>query len=375
MAETPIKVIIAAGGIGSRMGVDVPKQLLPFRGSTVIEHTLSLFSDYPVWIAIPPAHRGAFEACIGSRAQLIEGGATRFESVRNAFMAIDPDDGDWIVIHDAARPFFDPKTLPDAISLAQRNGAVIYAQRATDTIKWAPHDHIEGTLDRNAVFLAQTPQVFRAKLLRQAYATDHAASETITDEANLLERSGFQVAIYPSPKSNSKITFPEDLPMTSSTLRIGHGYDVHRFDAQRPLYLCGVEVPGGPGLLGHSDADVAIHAVIDALLGAAGKGDIGHWFPDNDPQFEGIRSTELLQRVWSELSQSGFELVNIDITIQAQVPRLAQHIQSMRSCLADTLAVQPSTINVKATTTEGLGFVGEKLGMAADAVVLLNRVS
>ncbi|MCB1042867.1 MAG: 2-C-methyl-D-erythritol 2,4-cyclodiphosphate synthase [Acidobacteria bacterium] len=178
--------------------------------------------------------------------------------------------------------------------------------------------------------------------------------------------------VFPSSIANKKITQPEDVLHLQSSLRMGHGYDVHRFDAGRPLFLGGIEIPGGPGLLGHSDADVAIHALIDAMLGAAGRGDIGQWFPDNDPSLKGIRSTELLARVWADLSVS-FDLVNADITIQAQVPKLAPHTSAMRQKLAEIMRIDISCINIKATTTEGLGFIGECQGMAADAVALLSQ--
>ena len=191
-----------------------------------------------------------------------------------------------------------------------------------------------------------------------------------TDEAGFLEAAGVPVYIYPSSPKNHKLTLMEDLEMVP-TLRpcIGHGYDVHRFDDTRPLYLGGILIPDTPGLKGHSDADVAIHALIDAMLGAAGLGDIGQWFPDNDDTFKGIRSTELLQRVWQDLQKRGYTWGNGDITIEAQAPRLSPWRDKMKACLCDILGNQ--ALNIKATTTEKLGFVGRKEGIAATAVVLL----
>lgn len=369
-----IHVIIPAGGIGSRMGLPYPKQLMPFRGTTLIQYTVSLFGGYSVTVAVPAEHRPAFETVLGE-VTLVDGGETRFESVRNAFRKLNGQAGDLVVIHDAARPYFDPKTLDEACDRALEVGAVIYTHGAVDTMKWVGEDgQIQRTLDRRRVFHAQTPQIFRYELLEQAYDSLTCENmETLTDEAALFEAQGRPVFIFSASSGNRKLTHPEDLEMSQSAVpRIGHGYDVHKFCSDRPLYLGGIQIPHEFGLEGHSDADVALHALIDALLGAAGRGDIGQWFPDNDPQFKGVRSTRLLQRVWHSLTQDGFALFNADVTIQAQAPKLAGHIPAMRACIAETMNVSLSQINIKATTTEGLGFVGEKRGIAVDAVVLLQ---
>jgi len=369
-------VIIPAGGVGTRMGLPYPKQLAPLMGSTVIEHVIGLFAGLPIWVAVPADHLASFQARIGDRAQVLPGGKTRFASVRKAFENLpEPADDDLILIHDAARPFLDPESLQEAWSMAAQKGAIIYACKAVDTIKQVVEDgHIAATLDRERIYAAQTPQIFRAGLLKRAY-TAFAANpvEPPTDEARLLELAGLPVHVFPSSATNRKLTHKEDLDLLKmGTCRIGHGYDVHRFDRERPLYLGGILIPGGPGLLGHSDADVAIHALIDALLGAAGLGDIGRHFPDTDPALAGIRSTELLARVWADLSARGYQLGNADITIEAQVPKLSPHIDAMRETLAGFMVVPPERVNVKATTTEGLGFVGAKQGMAAHAVVILE---
>ena len=371
-------VIIAAGGTGQRMGLPYPKQLLPFRGSTVVQHAVACFPELPVWIPVPKEHRQAFAQVLGDRVSLVDGGATRYHSVRQAFRALpNPDDQDLILIHDAARPFLDPALLEAAWSMAATRGAVIFAAPAVDTIKQVGEDGvIQATLDRRMIYHAQTPQIFQAGLLRRAYEVQDAAGkdgEIPTDEARLLESAGIPVTVYPASHENRKLTHPEDLSMLRQTgMRIGHGYDVHRFDESRPLFLGGIEIPNSPGLLGHSDADVVTHALIDALLGAAGLGDIGRWFPDTDPQWAGIRSTTMLEKVWSELSRKGYRLANADITIQAQIPKLAPHIPAMAAKLAEVLGVAEERLNIKATTTEKLGFVGRAEGMATDAVVLLE---
>ena len=357
------------------MGLPYPKQLLPFAGTTVLQHAIGLFKDLPVYTPVPVSFKPLFQEKIGDQATIIDGGDTRFQSVKNAFLALpNPADDDLIIIHDAARPFFDPADLDQAMDLAQQRGAVIYAAPATDTIKQVGQNAvITATLDRDRIYHAQTPQIFKAGILRKAYAA-FSHDQTPTDEARLVELAGFQVSVFPGSHRNRKLTHKEDLQLIQQNApRIGHGYDVHRFDPDRPLFLGGVQIPEGPGLLGHSDADVALHALIDAMLGAAGMGDIGHWFPDDDPSLKGIRSTLLLERVANDLSAKGFTFINGDITIQAQAPKLAPHIPAMRETIAAILNTTRDRINVKATTTEKLGFVGRKEGIAADAVVLLAR--
>lgn len=375
-------VIVPAGGIGSRMGLAYPKQLLPFRGQTVIAHILDLFADEQVVVPVPRGTEQQFHDLIGHRAMIVKGGETRYGSVRNGFEALGALSGDDLVlIHDAARPFLDPASLPAAWAMAAQKGAVIYGAYAVDTIKQVDQDGwITGTLDRRRIVHAQTPQIFQAHCLQRAYAFYDRLVDgprqpaPPTDEAGLVERAGMRVAIFEASHSNCKLTHPEDRDLLNqSTIRIGHGYDVHCFDAARPLYLGGIEIPDSPGLAGHSDADVVLHALIDALLGAVGRGDIGQWFPDTDTSNAGIRSTEYLAQVWRELCADGYGLGNADITIQAQTPKLAPHIPAMRQCIAAGLDSAKENVNVKATTTEGLGFVGRKEGIAAHAVVILQR--
>lgn len=367
-------VILPAGGIGTRMGLPYPKQLLPYKGRPLISHVVDLFAGERMIVPVPADHFEDFEQVLGTRAQLLNGGDTRYMSVRLAFEAINPKDDELVLIHDVARPFLDATTLPAAWKAASHQGALIYASRATDTIKQVSEDlQIQQTLDRNFIYHAQTPQIFEAKLLREAYAHyDAHGGDAPTDEAALLEMAGISVYIWQSSAGNRKLTHKEDLTLLKgSQLRIGHGFDVHRYDDSRPLYLGGVHIPSGPGLLGHSDADVVLHALIDALLGASGLGDIGTHFPDTSDEFKGIRSTVLLDRVWQDLKERGYGLINADITIQAQVPKLAPHIDAMRDSISGILDGAP--INLKATTTEKLGYVGRKEGMAADAVVLLTK--
>ncbi len=377
MSQTKRYAIIPAGGNGSRMGLPYPKQLLKFGMKTVLERVVGLFQDVPVYVAAPLEYVDLFKEKLEEQAHVIAGGETRFESVKNAFEAImDLKDCDLVLIHDAARPFLDGNSLEEAWAKAAKRGALVYASKAIDTMKEIDATgRIIATLDREFIYHAQTPQIFRADLLRKAYAAASQWPEFApTDEASLLERAGLPVFIFPASPKNRKLTTQEDLELLKNAkIRIGHGYDVHRFDKTRPLYLGGVLVPDSPGLMGHSDADAALHALIDALLGAAGLGDIGHHFPDNDPALKGIRSTVLLEKAWADLSGRGYHLVNADLTIEAQTPKLAPFISEMRATIAALLGAPPEIVNIKATTTEGLGFVGRKEGVAASAAVLISQ--
>lgn len=378
--------IIPAGGIGSRMGLPYPKQLFAFQGKTLIRHTLNRFQGQldDMVVPVPAEYMTEFEKEIGHCAHLIEGGSTRFQSVQRAFERLKGASANsLVVIHDAARPFFDPATLPESLDLARTHGAVIYAARVTDTVKRSENRLlIDSTLDRDHIFLAQTPQIFRFDLLQECYAKwnkmagkpDAVPNADPTDEAGLVETFGHRVALYHSSPDNRKITLKEDLALVQAKeTRVGHGYDVHRFDPNRPLILCGLEIPGGPGLLGHSDADVALHALMDAILGALGLGDIGQHFPDTDPELRGVQSTFLLDRVCQLLKDKGARLINIDLTILAQTPKLGPHRQKMLESLSTSLKLELDRINLKFTTTEGLGFVGAKQGMAAHCVVMVAR--
>lgn len=379
MDDLPKKItcIIPAGGSGIRMGLPFPKQLAPYKGRPLILHIIELFRDQvdEIIVAVPLEHEAGFHSILGKRCRIVLGGASRFDSVRNGFFAISkPGNEDLVIIHDAARPFFNPATLKDALKIASSNGALIYATPATDTIKQTENGlHVSATLDRNHIFMAQTPQIFRLDVLENSYRKFEGEAKTPTDEAEMVEACGFPVALFRSTPENRKLTHQEDLKLLQSqTIRIGHGFDVHRFDAMRPLILCGVQIPEGPGLLGHSDADVAIHALMDAILGACSLGDIGQHFPDTDPNLKGVSSLILLEQVLLEMKKKNGSLVNLDLTILAQAPKLAPFRDRMRQSLAQHLNLDMDRINLKATTTEGLGYIGKKRGMAAHCVVLVE---
>jgi 2-C-methyl-D-erythritol 2,4-cyclodiphosphate synthase len=283
-------------------------------------------------------------------------------------------------VHDAARPFVSHPVIDACVAAVRRYGAAVVARPLTDTVKRAtPEDDVDATVARDRLWGAQTPQGFRFPLLFDAYRRAVAEDWPATDDAGVVERAGHRVHLVEGEAMNFKITRPEDLEMAERLAgeppRIGIGYDVHRLAPDRPLVLGGITVPHETGLLGHSDADVLTHALMDALLGAAALGDIGQLFPDTDPHFRGISSIHLLAQVADHLRKAGFLPVNVDAVIVAQAPKLAPFLDLMRRRLAATLALPQERVSVKATTTEGLGFTGMREGIAAYATACIRLVN
>ena len=306
----------------------------------------------------------------------VRGGATRTESVRNGLQAL-PTDCDLVAVHDAARPFWPLNRWDQLVEEALRTGGAILSVPLADTIKRARGERCT-TVDRRGLWAAQTPQVFRAKLLREAHVQAERDAYSGTDDAELVERIGGAVAIVPSTRANFKITTPEDweqaerMAMTTQRvhpLRVGLGYDAHRLGGDGALMLGGMQLAPAGGLIGHSDGDVLLHAICDALLGAAALGDIGRHFPPGDPEFAGIDSRVLVRRTRAILHDAGFRVHQIDAVVMAEAPRLAPHIEAMRSVIAGDLGIEPAMVSVKATTTEKMGFVGRGEGIAAQAIV------
>jgi 2-C-methyl-D-erythritol 4-phosphate cytidylyltransferase/2-C-methyl-D-erythritol 2,4-cyclodiphosphate synthase len=387
-------VIIAAAGSGSRMATTEPKQFLELAGKPVLVHTALAFLQTSaiscVVLVIPESHREHVSFLItqyqlnnySAQVKIVNGGLTRQESVANGLQAL-PGDIEVVLVHDGARPLVNEEIIQNCLESAAVNGAAIAAIPVKDTLKAVVDQQITGTVDRHGLWQAQTPQAARVELLKNALAVAAADGFTGTDEASILERTGCLVEVVEGSERNIKITRPEDLvlaekllrqdsPSPGLSVRIGHGYDVHRLVEERPLILGGVQIEHAKGLLGHSDADVLCHAICDGIVGALGLGDIGRHFPDTDPAFKGISSLKLLEHVISLAHEKGFRPANIDATVVAQQPRLAPYIGAMRRNLADCCGVGEEYINVKATTTEGLGFAGRQEGVAAHAVVLLQ---
>jgi 2-C-methyl-D-erythritol 4-phosphate cytidylyltransferase/2-C-methyl-D-erythritol 2,4-cyclodiphosphate synthase len=380
-----VTAIIAAGGRGLRIGGSRPKQLLAIGGRTLLERSVDAFLSHPavseVVVALPPdvaREPPAYLLGAAKPLRVVAGGARRQDSVANAFGAAAAD-SEVILIHDAARPFVSAGLIGRTIDAAAAHGAAIAAMEVTDTVKRVRHDVVQETLDRETIFLAQTPQGFRREVLAAAVALGESGVEA-TDEAALAERAGHAVRVVPGESTNIKITTPEDLDAVrgrgpARTGRAGIGYDLHRLVAGRPLVLGGVTIPSERGALGHSDADVVCHAATDAILGAVSLGDIGLHFPDSDARWKDARSLDLLRQAVAMAAGSGFEVGNVDVTVMLESPRLRGYIDQIRASLATVLAIDAGRVSVKAKTNEGMDAIGRGEAIAAHAIALLRSLS
>jgi 2-C-methyl-D-erythritol 4-phosphate cytidylyltransferase/2-C-methyl-D-erythritol 2,4-cyclodiphosphate synthase len=383
------------------MGLDTPKQFYGLAGLPVLVRTVRAFhsvSDIDtIVLPVPPDARKRVEEMVATfelvpksgKLIVVSGGRTRQDSVQAGLDALSPAT-EVVLVHDGARPLVSTRIIETCLQEAARSGAAMAAIPVSDTLKAVTAaKQIKKTVDRQGLWQAQTPQAARVALLRKAYAAAEKTGFVGTDEASLLEQIGCPVNVVAGSKKNIKITLPEDLqvaeaiimqnghgntsPQTALSLRVGHGYDAHRFTADRPLVLGGVTIPLSEGLLGHSDADVLTHALCDAILGALGVGDIGAHFPDSDQQYKNIRSIELLEQVMALARDKNYSLVNGDLTMVAQQPKLLPYLLEMQKNLAQACRVEQSRINIKATTTEKMGFIGRAEGLGAHAVVLLEK--
>jgi len=372
---TTIALLVAAGR-GARFGAEMPKQYLSLLGRPVLRHAAeALLRDGGV-DAIQPVSAPGEEATLAALlAGLpirppVAGGATRQASVRAGLEALAADPPDLVLVHDAARPVIPPGTVA-ALAAALRDApGVIPALAVADTLKRGAAGRIVETVPRDGLFRAQTPQAFRYDALLAAH---RAAAGEATDDAQLLEAAGLPVALVAGHDSNVKITWPEDLPRVESQMlarllpRTGTGFDVHRLVEGRPMVLCGVTIPSAFGLDGHSDADVGIHALCDAIYGAMAEGDIGRWFPPSEMQWKDADSARFLRHAAERVAARGGVLANADVTLICERPKIAPHAEAMRARLAELLGVPVGRVSVKATTTERLGFPGRGEGIAAQA--------
>ena len=380
-----VSAIIAAGGRGSRFGGAQPKQFQPLAGVPILKRTVDAFlQGYPfdeVIVAVP-SDTAANPPSYLDDVIVVEGGNRRQESVANAFRAVAAS-SQVIVIHDAARPLVSSSLIERTVAAAVQHGAAIAAVQARDTVKRGDASRIiRGTLPRADIFLAQTPQAFRVGVLRDALAVASSATDA-TDEAMLAEAAGHHVHLVDGEARNLKITTPDDFEMAelllrgkqgAATLRIGTGYDLHRLVAGRPLILGGVSIPFERGLEGHSDADAVCHAVTDAILGAASAGDIGRHFPDTDPAFKGANSIELLTRGAAIVRAAGYAVVNVDVVVIAQLPKLSPYVDAMRESLAAALGIDQQQVSVKGKTNEGVDSTGVGAAIAVHAVALITLI-
>lgn len=387
-----VSAIIAAGGRGQRIGSALPKQLLVVGGRTILERSVNAFLTHPeiseIVVALPAdlaAEPPPYLTGTRKPVRVVAGGGRRQDSVANAFNMVS-EASDLVVVHDAARPFATADLISRTIAAAAESGAALAAIQATDTIKRsAPGGGplvVAETLRRGSIYLAQTPQAFRRAVLRDALALSEA-SEEATDEATLAERAGHPVRLVEGDVRNIKVTTPADIDIAETlagsgdvkparTGRAGTGYDLHRLVAGRALTVGGVVIPFDRGPLGHSDADVVCHAITDAILGAAGLGDIGRHFPDSDPRWKDASSLDLLARAARLVHESGYEVGNVDATVLLEAPKIRDHVHAMRAAVAGALAVDPSRVSIKGKTNEGVDAVGRGEAIAAHAVALLR---
>lgn len=382
--------VIAAGGSGTRMGGNVPKQFVRIGGIPIIVRTLLKFetcSDIDEIIVvvrdcdIETVKILLDEYKITKLTRIVKGGATRQASVLNGINAAS---GRFVFIHDAARPFVTPEQISEVVSETHRFDAAALGVPIKDTLKTVKKDGmISETVDRENKYSIQTPQGFEIEMIRAAHREAERKGVSVTDDCALAELSGASVKVVEGSSLNIKLTTPEDIILAEGILnsekgeteqvRVGLGYDVHRLVKERELILGGIKIPYELGLLGHSDADVLLHSIMDAMLGAAALGDIGTHFPDTDEKWRGADSCMLLAAVRNILKENGFSVVNIDATIIAQKPKLADFIPHMREKISEVLEISAACVSVKATTTEKLGFCGRGEGIAAEAICMIKK--
>ncbi|HVC62992.1 MAG TPA: bifunctional 2-C-methyl-D-erythritol 4-phosphate cytidylyltransferase/2-C-methyl-D-erythritol 2,4-cyclodiphosphate synthase [Acetobacteraceae bacterium] len=370
-----IAAILVAAGSGSRFGADTPKQFLPLAGKPVIRHAAEALAPFVSHLQ-PIGEATPIEAALAGLAHLptVAGGATRQDSVRAGLDALVPHAPDIVLVHDAARPCIPPGTIPALLAALRQTPGAIPALPVADTLKRAQNGVIVATVPRDGLFRAQTPQAFHFGILLKAHRD---GIQGATDDASLLEAAGLTVTTVPGAEANIKLTYPEDLArlehaMTAHRIpRVGTGFDVHVLKAGRPLMLCGVAVPHDKGLAGHSDADVGIHALCDAIYGALAEGDIGRHFPPSEATWKDADSARFLAHAAARIAARGGILANADVTLICERPKIAPHAEAMRARLAALLGVDPGRVSVKATTTEKLGFTGRGEGIAAQAAVTL----
>lgn len=371
--DNKVTAIITAAGKGSRMGASLPKQFLKISGRTILEHGIlpfeeAEFIDEILVVTGKESVEFCEELCKGFKKvkRVLAGGKERQDSVNNALEGVAEG---LVLIHDGARPYITEDVIFNVLEDAYKAGAAVAAVPVKDTIRQQTEEGGK-TLKRDQLYSVQTPQGFRVELIKEAFKKAYEDGFYGTDDAGLVDRMGREVVISQGSYANIKITTKEDMPVE---VRVGIGFDVHRLVEGRKCIICGVDIPFEKGLLGHSDADVALHALMDAMLGAAALGDIGKHFPDTDPKYKGISSIKLLKYVNEFIAEEGYTLGNADVTIMAQKPKMLPHIAQMRENIAEALNIPLNAINVKATTTEKLGFVGREEGIAAEAVCILNR--
>ena len=382
-ALPPFAAIVVAAGKGLRVGGDMPKQFREWRGKPLIRHsveTLIAAGASPLVIVVAPvAHEHADRALVGLDGYtLVDGGESRQDSVRAGLEAVALSTPDHVLIHDAARPDLPFPVIERLLDALSDHDGAIPALPVVDSLAIAnAHEVMTGKAERESLRRVQTPQAFRFAAILQAHRAWSGPTDA-GDDAQVLMASDSRgsVALVQGDERLKKITFAEDLMEQSTTplMRIGQGYDVHRLEEGEELWLCGVKLDHTHGLSGHSDADVAFHAITDAVLGAIAQGDIGTHFPPSDPQWKGARSGQFLEHAVKLARDAGYALGNIDLTIICEAPKIGPHRTAMRAEVARFTGLDESAISIKATTTERLGFTGRGEGIAAQAIAMLQRL-
>lgn len=379
-----IAAVIVAAGKGARFGGEVPKQYALLGGKPVLRHTLDAFDRHSaidtIYLVADPEHAPYYKECLeGLETSVIvtEGGATRQVSVYRGLQVLEEKAPEAVLIHDAARCCVSQEVIDRVVEALDDHDAAIPVLPLTDTVKRVAGDKVQETLDRSALALAQTPQGFDYALITRLHA--EYDGQAMTDDAALVEASGGMLATVAGSRENIKITTMQDVAEAERILgcerrvQVGQGYDVHAFaDTEGELKICGVSVPHTQTLEGHSDADVGLHALVDALLGAIGAGDIGEHFPPGDPQWKGKDSAHFVRHAVSLVTKQGGEVQHVDITIVAEAPKLASYKATMKAKVALLLGIPETRVNIKATTTEKLGFTGRGEGMAAYAIATVR---
>ena len=386
MRQKSIAVIVVAAGKGERASADgsvEPKQYRPLGGMPVLSRTVQAFLGLPlvttVLAVIHADHFDRYTALGLADERLLPpvfGGASRQASVLEGLKALAPLRPDLVLIQDAARPFATPQVIGDVVTALDLYDGALPALPVTDTIKRSlDGSQVATTEDRNQLFAAQTPQGFRFGQIFSAHMRASTIRRQFTDDAEIAEWAGLRVAMVTGDRDNIKLTHPEDFARAERIIsgdqametRVGTGFDVHPFEPGDAVWLGGVRIPHRARLKGHSDADVALHALTDAILGAIGEGDIGIHFPPSDMQWRGAASTVFLKHAGELVARAGGRIVNLDVTIVAEAPRIAEHVPAMQRVIADTLGIAASRIAIKATTSERIGFVGREEGIVAMA--------
>ena len=387
MAAMKTVAIIVAAGAGLRAGGDLPKQFQLLEGKSVLRHTLEAFVRHPEIHTVITVIAQGFEnhyaqAAVGlALPAAVIGGATRQESCALGIAAAAALQPDAVLIHDAARPFVSSKIISDVIAKLVEVEAVIPALPVADTMKRAKAGMITQTLARDGLYFVQTPQGFHFNKIRVAHQALAAKGvNNLTDDAAVAEAVGMKVHIVAGDPTNRKLTSSQDMQdanqkmnqLRNTETRVGQGIDFHTFTTGNSIWLCGVEIPHSHSLLGHSDADVALHAITDALLGAIGEGDIGTHFPPSDPQWKNAKSAIFIEKAISLIKKRGGEIGNVDVTILAEAPKINPHLAVMKTALSRMLGIPIDRIAIKATTTEQMGAIGRKEGMAATAIATVR---